>query len=145
MDGFSIRDVVDITPADGNLALACIIKQRGYVGIGFTEFHCTALRSHLVDVVLECFGKDSHPLFHANYKQQVDEEKEKRGEKRQREEKEPKQPKTGKEDGKKPKKPKKPKTEKEDGKKPKKPKSSSSGSGSGSGSESGSGGSGNSM
>ena len=90
LDGLSIRDVVDITPADGNLALACIIKQRGYVGIGFTEFHCTALRSHLVDVVLECFGKDGHPLFHANYKQQIEDETEARGEKRKREE-EPKE------------------------------------------------------
>ena len=106
LDGLSIRDVVDITPADGNLALACIIKQRGYVGIGFTEFHCTALRSHLVDVVLECFGKDGHPLFHANYKQQIDDETEARGEKRKREE-EPKKP------PKEPKEPKKPQKKKE--------------------------------
>ena len=62
LDGLSIRDVIGITPADGNLALACIINQRGYVGIGFTEFHCTALRSHLVDVLFECFGNDSHPF-----------------------------------------------------------------------------------
>ena len=74
LEGLSIRDVVDTTPGDGNLAFACIMKQRGYVGIGFTEFHCTALRSHLVDVVLECFGKDTHPLFHANYNQQVDDD-----------------------------------------------------------------------
>ena len=92
LDGLSIRDVIDMTPADGNLAFVCITTQRGYVGIGFAEFHCTALRSHLVDVVLECFGKDSHPLFHANYKQQVDDESEagQRGEKRQREEAEKK-------------------------------------------------------
>ena len=107
LDGLSIRDVVDITPADGNLALACIIKQRGYVGIGFTEFHCTALRSHLVDVVLECFGKDGHPLFHANYKQQIEDETEARGEKRKREE-EPKKPPKEPKEGKEPKEPKKP-------------------------------------
>ena len=76
LEGLSIRDVVDTTPGDGNLALACIMKERGYIGICYTEFHCTALRTHLVDVVLECFGNESHPLFHANYKQQVDDEAE---------------------------------------------------------------------
>ena len=76
-------------------ALACITKQRGYVGIGFTEFHCTALRSHLVDVLLECFGKDGHPFFHANYKQQIDEEAS--GKKRQRDEDKEKEKETDKE------------------------------------------------
>ena len=49
-----VTDVVDMTPGDGNLAMACIISKIGYVGCCFTEAHANKLREHMVEQVSTC-------------------------------------------------------------------------------------------
>ena len=69
-DTFNIKSVVDLTPADGNAALAYLrsTPHKQYVGVCFTHHHSEMLLEHLIDKVLESFGDSTQKaLFHPSY------------------------------------------------------------------------------
>ena len=67
LPAYSIKEVFDITPLDGELAYASIQRNIGYVGVCFTDFHRDRLYERLIDRVLEGFKEEGNPLCNSAY------------------------------------------------------------------------------
>ena len=67
LPAYSIKEVFDITPLDGELAHASIQRNIGYVGVCFTDFHRDRLYERLIDRVLEGFKEEGNPLCNSAY------------------------------------------------------------------------------
>ena len=65
--GFKWERIYDLTPLDGNLAMASTIEQREYVGICFTNCHAEMLNEHLVKQILTQMQTPGSKLFDINY------------------------------------------------------------------------------
>lgn len=59
--------VLDFTPGDGNLALACITAGKPYVGFCHTENHVTGLYDLLTTKVLELMATEQSKLYNVQF------------------------------------------------------------------------------
>lgn len=59
--------VIDFTPGDGNLALACIATSTAYLGFCHTEPHVTGLYEHLTTKVLELMAHEPSKLYNVGF------------------------------------------------------------------------------
>ncbi len=60
-----VRAIVDLTPGEGNLALAAYEASIMYLGFPFNEKHADLLKAHLETVVLQAMIKEDHALYSA--------------------------------------------------------------------------------
>ena len=60
-----IKLVVDLTPADGKFAYACLKCRVGYVGVAYTEAHAKLLEERLVTLLSEAMQDSNSPLFNS--------------------------------------------------------------------------------
>ncbi len=60
---FCVAGVVDLTPAAGHLAMACICEGLPYTGVCFTPEHVELLYERLTALVLEAFVQEDSPLY----------------------------------------------------------------------------------
>lgn len=70
---FYAKLVVDLTPADGKFAYACLKCRVGYVGVAYTEAHAKLLEERLVALLSEAMQDSNSPLFNSAYTQAVTE------------------------------------------------------------------------
>jgi hypothetical protein len=64
---YSLMGCYDLSPGDGNAALAFLWERRPYVGICFTDSHKSALMEWLVSQTLRAFGDQSSPFYEPKY------------------------------------------------------------------------------
>ena len=63
--------VVDLSPADGKLAFACLQNRVAYLGVTYNEVHSKLLEERLLDLMQTSMADPSSPLFNNNYAQAI--------------------------------------------------------------------------
>lgn len=66
---FYAKLVVDLSPADGKFAYACLRTRTGYVGVTYTEAHAKLLEERLVALLTADMTESGSPLFNSAFAQ----------------------------------------------------------------------------
>ncbi len=60
---FEVSNVIDLTPGDGTLAMACLRRDSMYVGFTFTQAHAEQLRKHIEKSILKAMLDEQDELY----------------------------------------------------------------------------------
>ena len=60
---FEVSNVIDLTPGDGTLAMACLRRDCMYVGFTFTQAHAEHLRKHIKKPILRAMLDEQDELY----------------------------------------------------------------------------------
>ena len=68
---FYAKLVLDLSPADGKLAWACVKTRTAYMGICYIDTHVKLMEGRLLDLMKVSMKETASPLFNSAYAQAV--------------------------------------------------------------------------